>query len=318
MVWTDFPLAIYSLAMLILMLIAATLSQEGPKLPPPVPGSKIPRTQPRSVEPVHEQESQLLPAPSLYPPVKGQPVNRKIEFTPQAQKFIRDLALIAIPDEFDDDKKWGATKRVQSGVSVRFDGGKLKTHRKWKDVKHGRWQKYHIRIVEPEQRFQLHIANVVKTADGPYHFDISCLARLRVEGRWQDWRLGVPMLRLTTDAFTDIRFDAHCELDLDFDYSSFPPSVQLKPQVHAASIRIGKFEVRRIGHVKGRVAEEFSGALKSVLTRELARRRSDLPKKLNKKIAKKEDDLKISVGEWLKFSQDDESKAEKPESSTRQ
>ncbi|MFK7821399.1 MAG: hypothetical protein AB8G99_21975 [Planctomycetaceae bacterium] len=272
--------------MLALITIAALLPQEsGPKLPPPAPGTN-------RVEPERAQK------------VPGKPINRKIELSPKAQEFIRTLALIAIPDEFEDDKKWGKTKRVQSGVSVKFRDGKLRTHRKWKDVKHGRWQKYHAKLIDPKERFQLRIANVVKTEAGSYHFDILCTARLRIEGRWQDWRLGVPVLRISTDAITDIRLTAHCELDMDFEYKAFPPSVQLKPRVHTADVRIGKFEIRRISHLKGRVAEEFSGAIKSVLTREIANRRKSLPKKLNKKIEKKKDDLKISLGEWLKFSGD--------------
>ena len=244
----------------------------------------------------------LKPALNPYPPVQGQKVDRKIELTPLAQKFMRNLALIAIPDQFEDDKKWGSTKRVQSGLSVRLEGGKLRTHRKWKQVKHGRWQKYFVEMVEPEKRFRMQVSNVVKSPDGAYHFDVSCFARLQVQARWQNWQLGVPMLRLTTEATTDVRLDARCELKMDFNYSAFPPSVELKPAVHAADIRVGNLHVRRLGQMKGRVAEEFSGAVKSVLNAEIARRRKDLPRKINKKIAKKQDDLKISLGEWLKFS----------------
>ncbi len=244
-------------------------------------------------------------------PLKVKSVNRKLELRTNPQKFIRDLALVAIPDQFEDDKKWGKTRRVQSGVSVKFEGGKLRTHRKWKNVKHGRWQKHNIKMIEPEKRFQLQINNVVKTPEGAYHFDIACFARLRVEARFQDWRLGVPLLRISTDAVTDVRLDSHCELVLDFDYGTFPPAVELKPKVHAANVRVGRFEVKRISHLKGRVAEEFSGAIKSVVTHEIARRRKDLPKKINKKIAKKKDDLRISLGDWLNFSKDDAKSAEK-------
>jgi len=244
----------------------------------------------------------LKPALNPYPPTKGQKVDRKIELTPLAQKFIRNLALIAIPDQFEDDKRWGSTKRVQSGLSVRLEAGRLRTHRKWKKVKHGRWQKYFVEMVEPEKRFRMQVSNVVKSPDGAYHFDVSCFARLKVQARWQNWQLGVPMLRLTTEAVTDVRLDARCELKMDFDYSSFPPAVELKPVVHAADVRVGNLRLRQLGQMKGRVADEFSGTVKSVLNTEIARRRRDLPKKINKKIAKKKDDLKISLGEWLKFS----------------
>lgn len=283
--------------------------QQGPKLPPAT--QSVPKQDEREVPPDPIDDAITAPSLPKRKPVKGTPVNRKIELSAKAQKLIRDLALVAIPDEFEDDKKWGRTKRVQSGLSVKFEDGKIRTHRKWKNVKHGRWQKHNIRMVEPEQRFRLQINNVVKTPEGAYHFDISCFARLRIEARFQDWRLGVPMLRISTDALTDVRLDAHCSLVLDFDYGTFPPAVELQPKVHAANVRVGRFQVKRISHLKGRVAEEFSGAIKSVVKREIAKRRKDLPKKINKKIAKKKDDLKISLGDWLNFSKDDAKSAEK-------
>ena len=55
-------------------------------------------------------QQELKPALNPYPPVKGEKVERKIELTPKAQEFIRNLTLIAIPDQFEDDKKWGSTK----------------------------------------------------------------------------------------------------------------------------------------------------------------------------------------------------------------
>ncbi len=305
--------------MVVALFITMLVQESGPDLPPPdpveatksVPAPALPGTDTPTKTKATQTEPDIKPALNPYPPVPGRSIDRRIELSPKVQKFIRDLALIAIPDEFEDDKKWGTTKKVQSGLSVRFKDGQLRTNRKWKEVKHGRWQKYVIRMIEPEQRFQLRISNVVKSEDGTYHFDITCFARLQVQARWQNWRMGVPMLRLSTEALTDIRLDARCELKMDFDYSAFPPSVQLKPVVRAADIRIGKFEVKRLGHIKGRVADEFSGAIRSALKREISRRRKDLPKKINKKIAKKEDDLKISVGEWLRFSKEDTTTAKK-------
>lgn len=244
-------------------------------------------------------------------PAADAPAVRSLELSDPAQKFIQDIALIAIPAEFHDDKKWGNTVRVQSGLDVRLDGARVRTNRRWKDVKHGLWQKYHVQLIDPERRLNLRIANVVKSPGKPYQFDVVCSARLRTEARWQDWQLGIPVLRISAESVADVTLKARCELAVEFDHTTFPPAVQLRPTVRSADVRLGKFQVRRVSHMKGRVAEQLSGSIKAVLRRELARRRERLPTKINKKLQRKEDELRVSFGDWLSFSSDKQVPSEK-------
>ncbi len=280
--------------MWILSLILLTVAQEsqGPQLPPPrIPGGATPSSATPS--------SDAVPSPRA----TGDADPVQVPLTSEAQAFLRALVLIVLPDDFENDKKWGEQKRVQSGLSVRLEDGRVRTHRKWKDVNHGRWQWHRIRLVDPEDRLRLAIENVSRRADGTYDFDVDCIARLQTEARWQDWRLGIPVLRVSADAVADIRLIARCEMKLTFDHSSFPPAVQLEPSVRRADLRLGRFEVRRISHVKGRIADQFSASIRQVLKSELARRREQIPRKINKQLAKKQDSLRVSLGEWLSFAE---------------
>lgn len=231
-----------------------------------------------------------------------QPDSREVRLTPEAHTFIENLALLAVPHEYSDDDKWDLTKPVQSGLSVRFENGQVRTKRKWKRVRHGRWQKYSVRLVDPDRRLSLRISNVRKKPEGPFRFQVDCLARLRTEARFQDWQLGIQVFRTSAESVADVRVLADCELGVELDHATFPPAVQLRPVVHDVKVRIGKFEVRRISHLKGSLADQFSSLTRAVLARELRRRERDLPKKINKQIGRQEDDLRLSLGQWLEFS----------------
>ncbi|MCA9188300.1 MAG: hypothetical protein KDA99_21880, partial [Planctomycetales bacterium] len=67
------------------------------------------------------------------------------------QPLLRTILIKNIPDEYEDLKRWGKTKRVFSGIHVQLDGGKLRTHRNRKDVNHGTWKKYQLQLVDPEE-----------------------------------------------------------------------------------------------------------------------------------------------------------------------
>ena len=47
-------------------------------------------------------------------------------------QWLADLALEKMPRTMKGDKDWGDTKKIWAGVKVRFDGLKMKTHRRFR------------------------------------------------------------------------------------------------------------------------------------------------------------------------------------------
>lgn len=85
---------------------------------------------------------------------------------------IHKLVLDAIPHEYEDTRKWGGTKRVWDGVKVELDGLKVKTKRRWKDARHGTWKRYRLRLINPEEEFQIRLENVRQTPSNQIAFDL--------------------------------------------------------------------------------------------------------------------------------------------------
>ena len=54
----------------------------------------------------------------------------RLEIPREGIDFIRGVALLLIPQEFEDDDGWGDETKIQSGLNMRFDDGQLKTSRR--------------------------------------------------------------------------------------------------------------------------------------------------------------------------------------------
>ncbi len=85
-----------------------------------------------------------LPAQSR--PAAG--VSMSPDQTRQSVQWLADQLMQHVPHRIDGDDDWGDTKRVWAGVKVRRDGWELRTHRRWRELRHGRWVRYEINLPE--------------------------------------------------------------------------------------------------------------------------------------------------------------------------
>ena len=94
---------------------------------------------------------------------------------PEPPGLVRDLLELvlyeAIPREHRSERKWGTTKEVFDGWSMRADGLKIYTKRKKKRVNHGTWKRYELKLVDPKQylRLQLEDSAIAATGRDPRH-----------------------------------------------------------------------------------------------------------------------------------------------------
>jgi hypothetical protein len=91
-----------------------------------------------------------------------------VEMTPdqarQSVQWLADQLLKHVPDRFDGDDDWGKTKSVWAGVKVRREGWKLKTNRRRKELRHGRWVRYDVTLPELTE-----LQRPISTAESTLH-----------------------------------------------------------------------------------------------------------------------------------------------------
>lgn len=224
-----------------------------------------------------------------------------------ANRFIAGLVREHLPREYEDTRRWGGTKRVQSGLDVRLDGLQLKTKRRWKEVNHGTWKMYRVWLLDPNEQLELTIANLRRQEDGSVAFDLHAGARLGLLARIAEWRRDVQLFSISAQGEARVRLTVQCQLAMRLDPRKLPPDLVLAPKVHAADLQIDEFHIDRISKVGGDIAEEIGRGMRRALEEKLAEDRTELADKFNRQIAKNQEKLRLSLhdalaskwGEWI-------------------
>lgn len=205
-----------------------------------------------------------------------------------------------LPEEYVDDRKWGGTRKRWDGLKVRREGLEIHTKRRWKEVNHGTWKKYRVSLVDPDEYLQLQIVDVQRLGAGKCRWDLHLESRLDLYGRIQEWNNGIRLASLSAEARADVKMDVVVEVTTSLDPTRFPPDVIIRPQVVAAKVRLADLKLRRISKAHGPIVHELGDALEKVARRQLAEKNEKLVAKVNRQIAKHEDDLRLSLSDMVK------------------
>jgi len=230
-----------------------------------------------------------------------EPASETDSFTPspEFQEWITNLARQQLPENYEKRKNWGHTAKSFDGISVRLDQGQLKTHRKYEEKNDGTWQLYRVRLKEPDEKFDIQIANVRKLADGKIGMEITAVASLEVFGRQSVWQHGVQLYSLSAEADARVRLWSSVEVATHLDVARFPPDISLNPEVVAAKLEIPDFRIRRIGELHGPLVRSLSHATREALEEKLAEDNAKLVARLNRAIDKQEKKLKLSLADIM-------------------
>lgn len=230
-----------------------------------------------------------------------EPAEEADSFTPspEFQQWITDLVRQQLPENYEKRKNWGHTAKSFDGVSVKIEGGQLKTHRKYEEKNDGTWQLYRVKLKDPEEQFDIKIANIHKLPEGKVGLEITAVASLEVFGRQSVWQHGVQLYSLSAEADARVRLWASVEVATHMDLARFPPDISLDPEVVAAKLEIPDFRIRRIGELHGPLVRSLSHATREALEEKLAEDNARLVAKLNRAIDKQEKKLKLSLADVM-------------------
>jgi hypothetical protein len=232
--------------------------------------------------------------------VAAEPPGDSFTPSPEFQEWITDVVRQQLPHEYEKRKNWGHTARSFDGVSIRVEDGKIKTHRKYKQKNDGEWQHYRVTLKDPEEKFDIKLANIHKRKDGRVGLEITAVASLEVFARQSLWQHGVQLYSISAEADARVRLWADVAVATHVNLARFPPDVSLNPEILAAKLEIPDFRMRRLGQFDGPLVRSLSHATREALEEKLADDNDKLVAKLNHAIDKKEKKLKLSLADIMK------------------
>ncbi|MEZ6033096.1 MAG: hypothetical protein R3C17_08400 [Planctomycetaceae bacterium] len=217
------------------------------------------------------------------------------EMSAEASEFIRSVALLLIPQEFEDDNGWGDETKIQSGLNMRFDDGQLRTSRRWKHVNHGNWQQVTGRLVDPEDTFRLRVVGAPDPDRGIQQYDIDVSARLRIQGRQQQWNYGLMLWSISAEAVADVNLHVLLDVKSEIMQSEKGARLRFLPNVRSAEVRLSNFSLRRISHLKGKPVQQFGDWFESMIQRRVSRENDKLTLRINAALQKQPEKLEIPL-----------------------
>lgn len=226
------------------------------------------------------------------------PITETFTPSPEFQQLITRLAREQLPDKYEKTKNWGKTTRVFDGWKLERDGLRLETRRRFKQANDGAWQKYSIELLDPDNSFELRVANL-RHREGQAVCDVTVVAAARIHGRHIQWENGVQLLSIGAVADARLQLRAELAVTPKLDVSKFPPDFSLEPRITQADLDILNFRIQRISHFGGPVVKSLSSSVREVLEDKIADSRPQLVERLNKSLAKQDSKLRFSASDWL-------------------
>jgi hypothetical protein len=194
------------------------------------------------------------------------------------------------------------TRERWDGLHVRLDDGHLRTKRRKKTVNHGTWKRYHLSLVHPEETLHVHIGPVRQCEDGRTAFLLSLDSQIHATAQWVEWNRGVRLWSVTAAANADVRLWVDCRLGVKMDVGHFPPDLVLQPEVVDGDLQILSFDVERIGAFDGPLVRELGQAMQGLVREKIEEKRPQLIAKVNRQLAKHQEDLRLSAKSKLQSS----------------
>lgn len=212
----------------------------------------------------------------------------------ELERFVVQLAKLAIPEKYENTKHWGGQKTVPSGLKLTRDSGDLKLRTRRKKVNHGSWYFYRVTLDDPQQ-LTLRLDDIQAQDEGLFTFSIFAEAPVHTFARHAQWQWGAQLWSIHGEVDSRVRVQADCSVEVQLNPTKLPPDVILKPRVEDVEIELLTFEVRRVSQIGNDITKPLSKTVRELIESELRQRRDELPAKINRQLAKKQDKFRISL-----------------------
>ena len=240
-----------------------------------------------------------VPEPNLAAPAKTDS---------DLDRLITKLVLESIPHTFTDTKKWGQQAERFDGFKRERNGLKLRVSKRKKMVNHGEWKKYSVSLRNAEEKFAIAVNDMRELPNNSVGFNVEFLADLNVSGRQSKWVKGVQLYSLSANGHAQVRLRLAVELEIKTDRKTFPPDLLFMPKVTSADVHLDEFRIDRVGKAGGEFAQQLSRHVRPLLDEKIEKKEQGLVDKINKKLAAKQDRLRVPISKavdskWGKLSE---------------
>ncbi|MFO1094658.1 MAG: hypothetical protein U0992_15330 [Planctomycetaceae bacterium] len=244
------------------------------------------------------------PAAEEHSPPTGAP-------TPFAwSRLLRELADDTIPRNFEKLDGWGRQAEVFSGVRVREKNGLPRLSKRTKRVNHGVWRRYRIALLNPQEKVRFSIRDVQAGEKGGLEFQTVISARLRCTAESEFWNYGLRTGSTMVQADATLRVVARFTVsgrETNPSEKGWLVEVEYLPELDRLRVELDDFDVRRIGHLRGDLADGLGDTAQGLLAEILHSQEGKLSRRIRKELAERDTRIQLTLPRalWQSSAPDD-------------
>ncbi len=240
-------------------------------------------------------------SPEMVNPLESLPPEEARQVLQWAADWVRQM----LPASYHGDKNWGKKTRVYAGVKMDIDDGRIKTKRRWKELRHGRWIRYAVHLRDPTdpRRLNIRITHAEQGPDQRIRFAAQVDTVLDVELQQERWNLGTRLFSVSVQAEATLRMLIAGDVGFELDFTQIPPDILADPHIASTELSLVDLKVDRISKIGGEVAESIGDVVKRIIRQEyLPGQQAAITHKLNAQIDRRRDRLRLGASQWLSSS----------------
>lgn len=191
--------------------------------------------------------------------------------TPDAvSQLVAHLIAEGIPREFERTKDWGRTRQITTGLRSSGNFFDFDIHRRKRQVNHGVWRHYRLKLVEPEKNLVVRVEHLRMTEPGRIALTVFASAKLHGWARAKVYESGIHLGAVEAEGDASVRLWIETEIAVETIRSkSLIPGLAIRPVVTNARLEFDDFRLSRISDVQGPLVRELGQGLHRLLEDEL-------------------------------------------------
>ena len=217
------------------------------------------------------------------------------------RNLIKELLIASLPPVYEDKPNWGKTVRIFNGLKWRGKGLRIRVEKQKKEVNHGLWEHYRIRLKDPLNDLRVEILDFRHVGGDEFTFRVYLAVRLDSYAHWIQWSNGVKLFSVDAEADAIIQWWLDCKMRIRVTGPSWLPEVALEPRVVDSELKMYAFRLRKFGHLRGGMARGLGRGLQRAIGRMIARNERKAGEATNVALAKsiRAGKFRFSGGEWF-------------------
>ena len=202
------------------------------------------------------------------PPITNRPASLNGPSIEALAANLRDLLIQESPDPlFEDQKNWGHTASVATGVVLRVKGLKVHPEVKHQEKNHGTWRKIRITGLDLPKTLTFDIRDVRKLDRGRTQFNVAVTFNARIDGTQQNWSNGIKLYDASLRARFRVKLTLLCETTSRIEPVEgwLVPDFVFRLRVTEARADYDHFVTEHIAGLGGEAAKLLGDALQNIL-----------------------------------------------------